>query len=160
MRLAYKNSLTGFTLLLLLLLVLPMASYASNKGQTIYRCKDANGRLVFQQVACDESQIIGNTPAHRLWRQMRVMSAQGRKVLASLGADVESIQACQNDMVRYQRNLQPLRPQVAQIARQHPDLVRAYSSLESCGVCRTSAVSNCTLADQYLEKAVARLTEY
>lgn len=147
-------------LLLLLLSLLPVAQVQAKQESTIYRCRDASGKLVFQQVACDESQVSGNTLAHQLWRKMRVISSRGRQILEALGADVESIQACQKSMVSYQRDLQQLRVQVSQQSRKHPDLVRAFTSLEVCGVCRTSAVSNCTLADQYLDKAMARLTEY
>lgn len=147
-------------LLLLLLSLLPVAQVQAKQESTIYRCRDASGKLVFQQVACDESQVSGNTLAHQLWRKMRVISSRGRQILEALGADVESIQACQKSMVSYQRDLQQLRVQVSQQSRKHPDLVRAFTSLEACGVCRTSAVSNCTLADQYLDKAMARLTEY
>lgn len=139
-----------------LLLGLMQPAWASK----IYRCKDNSGRVVFQQTACDEGRIAGNSQAHQVWRQLRVISAKGRDNLSTLQGEVESIAACERNMKRFQGELDNLRGQVVQLSRKHLYIGRAFGSLEECGVCRSSAISNCTLADQYLDKALAKLNEY
>lgn len=145
-------------LLIILMILLPLADAA--QAQTIYRCKNSEGKTVFQQVPCSESEISGTDTAHVLWRQMRNLVSEGEGILNALGADVESIRRCQTSMRDYQAKLDALRSDVARVARKHPNLKKAHSALQGCASCRTSAVANCTLANDYLDRAMAKLTEY
>lgn len=153
-----KKSMTVLLLVLFGLNAGPL--WANKNSQTIYRCKDSSGKIVFQQTACDEKHIAGNTEALQIWRQLRVLSARGRENLSTLQPEVESIARCQSKMEIFQADVAKMRPQVAAQSRKHPNLGLALSSLAACGECRSSAVSNCTLADQYLEKALVKLNEY
>lgn len=145
--------------LLIVFILLPLAVIA-NAENTIYRCKNPQGKLVFQQVPCAEDQITGNGTPQVVWRKMRSLVSEGEKILNALGADVASIKRCQANMVDYQAKLDALKPKVLQVAREHPNLKKAHSALESCARCRTSAVSNCSLAKEYLDRAMVKLTEY
>lgn len=146
---------------LYILLLAGMFSLATQvNADSVYKCKDKNGRVVFQQVACDESQVTGDSTAHRLWRTMRSLSSEGKNVLAALGADVDSIKQCNKSINEFNRRVEQLNPQVAEVGRQHGDLVKAQRYLKDCGVCRTSAEANCRTADKYLDQAVSKLTEY
>ncbi|HEY9032319.1 MAG TPA: DUF4124 domain-containing protein [Pseudomonadales bacterium] len=145
---------------LTVLILVQVLLSASASANTIYRCKDASGRMIFQQVPCAEDQITGNALPQQLWRQMRGLAAEGEKILNNLGADVESIKQCQASMQSFQQKLDALRPQVGQVARGHPDLLKAHSALGNCATCRTSAIANCSLAKDYLDRAMVKLTEY
>ncbi len=144
----------------LVILFLCLCPVFVNAGSTVYKCKDAKGRIVFQQVACDESQITADTPAHNLWRSMRALSSEGKNALAVLGADIESIKQCNRAITIFNEKVEALSPIAAKVGKEHPDLFRAHTYLKDCGVCRTSAEANCRTADKYLNKAVAKLTEY
>lgn len=148
------------SLLLFSLLTTSVSVAASNKAQTIYRCKDKAGHIVFQQYACNENQINSKSPAYQLWRDLRMQSSLAKKILAGLGADVASIKQCQNEMNDFHQDLINFQPRVLAMARTHEELLQAWKLLQVCGECRTSAVSNCILADQQLQKTMAKLTEY
>lgn len=130
------------------------------QANTIFKCKDGNGKVVFQQTACDQDSVVGNSEAHRLWREMRVLSAQGSAILNSLGGDLESIKECNRNMEIYQKKVNSLAHRVARVAKDHQHLATAYSYLKECSVCRTSAESNCIAASKSLDKAVNQLTEF
>jgi len=138
--------------------VFSVALYADN--QTIYRCKDKAGRFVFQQYACSEDGISDRSPAYPVWRDLRIQSAQAKKTLAALGADVESIKQCQRAMKQYQQQLSTHRSKLQSLARDYEELVKAFGLLQECGECRSSAISNCQLADQQLEAVMGKLMEY
>lgn len=144
-----------FIVLLFFYFVIP-----AQAGSTVYKCKDKSGKVVFQQVSCDESNVTGDSSAHVLWRKMRGLSLEGKNVLASLGADIESIKQCNRDISVFNSKVEALTPEVSRLDRQHTYLVKAHSYLKDCGVCRTSAEANCRTADKYLDKAVSKLTEY
>lgn len=143
-----------------LLILLCFSSAFVNAATAVYKCKDARGKIVFQQVACDESQVTGDSSAHNLWRKMRALSSEGKNVLAILGADLESIKQCNRAIATFNTKVEELNPLVAQVGRQYQDLAKAHTYLKDCGVCRTSAEANCRTADKYLDKAVSKLTEY
>jgi hypothetical protein len=129
-------------------------------SETVYKCRGENGRIVFQQVACDESNVTGDSVAHNLWRKMRALSSEGKNILSSLGADVESIKQCKRDILVFNEKVDALSSSVDQVARNYKNLVKAHGYLKDCGVCRTSAEANCRTADKYLDQAVSKLTEY
>lgn len=144
---------------LVFMCVLPLLAQAA--AQTVvYKCRDDRGKVVFQQVACDESQVTGDSAAHDVWRKMRALSSEGKNALAALGADVESIKQCNRAIAVFNGKVEALSPAVARVARQHKDLAKAHTYLKDCGVCRTSAEANCRTADKYLDQAVSKLTEY
>lgn len=151
---------TGIRLLLLLTVFASVAAAASSKNQTIYRCKGKAGQLLFQQHPCSENQISSKSPAYQLWRDLRVQSSQAQSILAGLGADVESIKSCQRGMKAHQQALVAIRPRISAMARDYEELLMAANLLQACGECRTSAMSNCILADQELQKTMSKLMEY
>jgi hypothetical protein len=147
----------NFRIFLVFMFLFPLLGNAASK---VYKCKDATGRIVFQQVACNESQITGNSSAHDLWRKMRALSSEGKNILAVLGADLESIKQCNRSIETFNSKVEELTPAVRQVGRQYPELVKAHTYLKDCGVCRTSSEANCRTADKYLNQAVSKLTEY
>lgn len=151
---------TGIRLLLLLTVFVSVAAAASSKNQTIYRCKGKAGQSLFQQHPCSENQISSGSPAYQLWRDLRVQSSQAQSILAGLGADVESIKRCQRGMQAHQQALVAIRPRINAMARDYEELLKAANLLQACGECRTSAMSNCILADQELQKTMSKLMEY
>lgn len=146
-------------LMLLCLILLGGQVLAAGK-QAIYQCSGPDGGLIFQQTVCADSQVTGNSPAHRLWRELRQMVPKGKRVLTNLGADIPSIRACKKNMEQFHRELEAMKTSLAKLPPEHRFLVKAYGYLNDCGVCRTSAVSACNLADDYLDKAMVKLTEH
>lgn len=147
--------------LLLFLFLLSSAVSAQGRsatlGDTIFKCKGEKGRYVFQQTPCDEKDITGSGPEHVSWQEMKKLSEEGKKILALLGANVESIKKCHRSMSAYRKKIKDLGPTVAQVRREHPLLMKAYTYIRDCAECRTSAESNCRTADEYLIKATSRL---
>ncbi len=144
-----------FSFLILCGMILPVQADSS----AIYKCKGSNGKMVFQQTPCDEKSITGNSPAHQVWREMRVMVSKGSDNLTSLGASVESIKQCKRNMEVFKSELESIRPKVAKVSRQHPNLAKAFTYLEQCAVCKTSAESFCHSADKSLDEAMVNLAE-
>lgn len=146
--------------LILAIIVLLVSSHISMADTTIYKCKDNNGRLIFQQTACDDKNIMGDTDVHKLWGEMRVLTAEGKGILGMLSADLESIKQCHRDIAVFKKNILALKSRVAVIEKSHKDILQAYDYLMRCAECRTSAESNCNAAEKSLEKAVSNLTEW
>lgn len=144
------------------LVVIVLCSFSSfvNAGSVVYKCKDEKGKIIFQQLPCNEGQVTGNSSAHDLWRKMRALSTEGKNVLAVLGADIESIKQCNRAIEKFNAKVEELTPVVEQVGREYPDLAKAHTYLKDCGVCRTSVEANCRTADKYLDKAVSKLTQY
>jgi len=128
---------------------------------TVYQCKDSRGRKVFQQVPCHESRVLNDgSDAHVLWKKMRTLSEDGKNILADLTEHVDSVKACNKRIDFFKRKVSVLDGDVKRLNKKYAELRSAQSYLKDCGVCRTSAEANCRTADRYLEKAVAKLTEY
>jgi hypothetical protein len=151
-----KNSLTQTLVALTLLagLFLP-AAYAATD---IYRCQLEDGTFQYQQTACSDKQVSGNTDSHRAWRAMRALSAEGQRVLQRLGPDVESIKQCGADMRKYQNKLNSVNKMLRNVKQsEQPLLFKSYSYLQDCAECRTAAASSCQLAGDYLDQAMRNL---
>ncbi len=138
-----------------------IASYTNLAvSATIYKCKDDKGKLIFQQTACNEKNVMGDSDAHNLWKEMRVLASEGKGILNWLGADLESIKQCNRDIKVYEKKVLKLKNRVSRVELDHKQLAKAYAYLKECAVCKTSAASNCIAAEASLEKAVSNLTEW
>lgn len=141
-------------------LVIVLVSYSClASSSTIYKCKGADGKLMFQQTACAEKNVIGGTDAHKLWKEMGLLATEGKGILNSLAPNIESIKQCNRDIKLYEKKILKLKKRVSKVALEHKDLAKAYTYLTECAVCKTSAESNCNAAKKSLEKAVINLTE-
>ena len=149
------HKMAVFTLLLGLLVV-----NSASHAQTVYRCQTPDGHTVFQQVPCGERDVAGDTDAQKLWREMRVLAGEGNQIISELGPTAAAIAQCENAMQTWQSKVQTLRFRVSEVAGQHPDLARAFGALQDCAYCRSSAASNCMLANRYLDRALSKLSEY
>jgi len=127
-------------------------------ADTIYRCKLGDGKYQFQQDPCSDDQVRGETPGHKAWRDMRKLVVEGEKILQLLGPDIESIKHCKSSMRKYQSKLNDVNSLLRkEKANEQPYLFKAYTYLQECAECRSSAVSSCQLANKYLDKAQADL---
>lgn len=144
----------------LITLLLLCAFTAELMAAQIYRCKDNKGQWIFQQYACSEHQIADGSQTYQLWRTLRVQSSQAKKILSSLSGEVDSIKQCESEMLKFQQGLQQLQPKVTAYSRSYVEFGQAWQYLQECGQCRSSAVSNCVIAEQYLKRLVSKLTEY
>lgn len=150
-------ALTGCIAVIVLCLFASSSLYAAS---TIYRCKLLDGRYQYQQEACSDEQVSGNTAAHKSWRAMRKLSVNGQKILQRLGPDVESIKQCKTDMRKFQAKLNDVNKMLKRVKEsEQPLLYKSYSYLQDCAECRTSATSACQLAGRYLDEAMAKLMQ-
>jgi hypothetical protein len=150
-----KNLNLGYVLTALLLGFLCAHVQASDQ---IYRCQLEDGRFQFQQTACSDDQVAGDSDAHKAWRKMRVLGVEGQSILQRLGPDVESIQQCNADIRRFQGKLNSVNKLLRNVKQaEHPALFKSYSYLQECAECRTSAASSCQQGGRYLDKAMQNL---
>ena len=56
---------------LLALLALFMVFNSLFTQAEIFKCRDGNGRASFSQQPCSAATVVGNSEAHKLWREMR-----------------------------------------------------------------------------------------
>ncbi|NRB41596.1 MAG: DUF4124 domain-containing protein [Pseudomonadales bacterium] len=126
----------------------------------VYRCKSESGGVVFQQKACNDDQVSGNSSQHIAWRKLRVMTSEGLSILSSLGADVPSIKACKVKMKDYRHRLDDLKPLMTKIVYSHPHLAKSYGYLYECSVCKTSAEAFCRSSNASLREAMKTLVEF
>lgn len=138
-------------------LFVSMSSWAAG---AVYKCKDANGRMSFQQTPCAQETVDGSSEVHEVWRQMKALSAEARYVASALGADVESIKQCNRSMNAYLEKVNALEPAVNKLGSEFAEMAKAHVYLKDCGMCRASAASYCEKADYYLDLAASKLTEY
>ena len=119
----------------------------------IYKCRDANGRASFSQTPCPASVVTGDTEAHKLWREMRVMVNQGQSIYKKLGPDVSAIIECKNSAKAYALKLDEYDQRLQTVSEhKHPALFEAQRYLRECGQCRASAMQYCKRADTELDK--------
>lgn len=123
----------------------------------IYKCVDAQGRTAFSQNPCPDASIKGTDRPHQLWRSMRAMVIEGRKLSTNLQADIESIRQCQNERDAYHGKLDAIKTEVHGMALHHEHLYRAHEYLYQCGECRYAALSYCDKANEQLDEAMANL---
>ena len=148
-------ALFSLTFLLMTCLLVNSSAYAEN---TIYRCKLLDGRYQYQQSPCSDSQVSGDTKAHKAWHKMRALNVEGEEILQRLGPDVESIKQCNADMREFQGKLNSVNSLLRSVKEnEHPLLFKSYTYLQECAECRTSAVSSCQVANRYLDEAMADL---
>jgi hypothetical protein len=135
-----------------------LVSHIAYAATDIYRCQLEDGTFQYQQTACSDKQVSGNSKAHRAWRSMRELSAEGQSILQRLGPDVESIKQCDADMRKYQSKLNSVNKMLRNVQQsEQPLLFKSYSYLQDCAECRTSAASACQLASDYLDQAMKNL---
>ena len=140
-------------------LILSVLSLPVLAGSSVYKCKDTNGRIVFQQTPCSEANIVGDSDVHKMWHEMRALSAEAKFAIATLGADVESIKQCKRAIAVYNEKVDALLPEVNKYAKDYEELLKAHGYLKDCGMCRTSAEAYCRRADHYLDLVASKLTE-
>ena len=148
---------SGFFVVANLFLLLVAAN--THSATNVYRCKTPEGGVIFQQKACSDKQISGDSQQHKMWRTLRGMTADGIRILSDLGADVESIKACKVKVDAYKLRLDALEPQMAKLTYTHPNLLKSYRYLYECAVCKTSAESFCHSSNASLDQAMKNLID-
>lgn len=126
----------------------------------VYRCKNKEGGIVFQQSPCGDDQIVGNGLQHKTWRALRKMTAEMRSEVSSLGADIESIKSCKKNMDVFKKELYAMEKTVTSLVVSYPYLAKSYAYLHECAVCRTSAEAFCRSSDSSLDLAMKDLMVY
>ena len=102
--------------------------------------------------------VIGDSQAHQLWREMRVLANRGRSITERLGADVQSIIACRSREIDFSGELDVMDKRLQGLSVvEHKYLFAAQQSLRECGTCRSSALHYCGLASKQLEQEMAVL---
>ncbi|NRB42625.1 MAG: DUF4124 domain-containing protein [Pseudomonadales bacterium] len=146
--------------IILRLLPFILFSAISVHGSTdIYRCKDKQGNLVFQQKACNDGQVTGTGSEHRAWRELRALTADGISVHKELRADVASIKQCKTDMRLINGKLDGMRQRMQRLSGSSPLLYKSYQDLYQCMHCKTSAESFCHTSDKILNEAMKSLIQ-
>lgn len=124
-----------------------------NSHAEIYSCRDANGRALFSHQPCPAATVVGNSEAHKLWRDMRVLVNEGNSIYNKLGADVASIIACKNNVKEYGVKLDAIDKRLQTVSSgKHSPLFEAQANLRECGQCRSSAVQYCLQASKLLDQ--------
>ena len=124
----------------------------------IYQCLDDNGRPSFSQTPCPVETVTGDSAAHKLWKDMRVLVNTGKNNAQKQGADVKSMIECKNREVEFAQALDVVDERLAELSSQeHKYLFSAQRSLRECGSCSSSAITYCQRADKALEKESAVL---
>ena len=123
----------------------------------IYKCVDGKGRTLFSQTPCPDSSVRGNDKPQQLWRSMRAMVAEGRKLSMELQGDVESIHQCQEARADFHGRLDSLKADARALSLHHEHLYRAHEYLYMCGECRYAALSYCDKANEQLDEAMSGL---
>ena len=146
----------------LLYVICVMAAVLMSAGaqSDVYRCKSSDGGVVFQQKACDDDQISGNSLQHKAWRQLRGMTASGVDIISRLGADVASIKACKVEFKGYRHKLDEMKPMMVKLIYEHPHLAKSYGYLYECSVCKTSAETFCHSSNRSLDEAMKTLVQF
>ena len=128
----------------------------SGHAAEIYKCK-VNGKMSFSQKPCADTTIESSSPAANIWRLERELVKQGLAIHQDIGPDVESIKQCKSRVQQLDQSLAELRLELAEVQLDHPNLVKAYRSLQDCSRCNYSAVTHCKQADRYLDQAMSHL---
>lgn len=128
-------------------------------GTDIYKCKSPQGGVVYQQKACNDRQVSGNTSEHRAWRELRALTAEGMDIHSRLGATVASIQQCKTEMRLFNGKLDGMQQRMKRFSIHSPKLYKAYEDLKHCTICKTSAESYCRTANTALNEAMKTLLQ-
>lgn len=148
-----RNS--GYNIVFITLL---MALNSLSSQAEIFKCRDASGRASFSQQPCPETNVVGNSEAHQLWREMRVLVNEGGDIYKKMGPDVPSIIACNNAAKAFGLKLDAIDKRLLSVSpNKHAPLFEAQRQLRECGRCRSSAVNYCKQASQSLDKEMAIL---
>lgn len=143
---------------LLALLALFMVFNSLFTQAEIFKCRDGNGRASFSQQPCSAATVVGNSEAHKLWREMRALVNEGYNIYKKIGPDVSSIIACNDTAKVYGLKLDGIDKRLQAVSvNEHPALFKAQQSLRQCGQCRASAVQYCQQASQWLDKEMNAL---
>lgn len=140
------------------LVLMQILSTVAHADKAIYRCKDSSGKIVYQQYNCNEDQIVAGVDVLKTWRDLRALSSKGKVTLSLLTGDKENIKACESEMESFNQQLESMRVRVDAFSDQQ-ELQEAYSFLIACGECRSSAMSNCMMADHFLQRATQSLSK-
>lgn len=125
----------------------------------IYKCVDKQGNTSFSSKPCPAKKISGNSDAHMLWKDLKVMSDRGKEIVRSVGADLDSIKVCNTRSKRYKTDVQQLKPRIDQLSQKHIEMIKAFEILPECGVCKARGAARCSLVDRHLDSAKNELVE-
>ena len=143
---------------LIAFMALLMASSALVTQAEIYKCRGASGQASFSEHPCPVASIVGNSEAHKLWRDMRVLVNEGQSLYKKLGPDVSSIIACNKAAKVYGLKLDVVDNRLQSVDKnKNFALFDAQQHLRQCGQCRASAVHYCKQASQALDKQMNAL---
>lgn len=119
----------------------------------VYKCVDKNGVASFSQRPCPAKKAEGDTEAHKLLKELRMLSNQGNEVVNSVGADLDSIRSCQAQAKQYHAQWQSFAQRIDGLPKDHKAMKQAYASLEECGICSARGNRRCDTARQQLNEA-------
>jgi Domain of unknown function (DUF4124) len=138
--------------------VLAVFYFPLNSLAEIYRCVDAKGRPAFSNTPCPDDAVVGNSPAHTLWREMRVLVSEGQNITKLLNADAQSIVNCRRSSAKFLKKLEGVDNRLANLSPDtHKHLFKAMDYIKDCAQCRSAAYHDCHKATTALDDEMSVL---